>query len=804
MNAKEKSISNSRLDSLDRRGFLKTSYISFAALLTKPGLLSSIPVLSQRKPAVLKKPFNKIILCENASLPHRTAAEAAAHRFDLPLEVSDRIYDKCLNIGSPEFADKHKGCMDLINSAPADINWDAFYQIDENGWIVTGKTPRSAAHAVLSLLDRLECEEPLDFPLRKIRKPVFSSLEMDFDDWSGGFQRMADGFDIEKHIADSARVGMTSFEVNLLPDQVPIQVLERRRWQDKYQWWSIYSPALDMFVESNLNRGTYHRVMLKRNLKKLKDTAAMARAWGLTPTFTAFEPRAWPERLYDHYPELRGARVDNAIFSAEPEYAPDVNHPKVIEHYSEMMKNLLEEVPDLGSLTIWSQDSCAGFPWAEKLYPGANGPIQKRKRPIEETMARFTKALSDSGKDINPDFEIRVCLSWFTENEQPKILASLPEEIGITYTAGSYFGSRTRAEKKVWAPIEQIRSFKKEPHVQVEEVSNPWKPFGPILGPPHPYLTFEMLCNIKNIGKVKDLSLRGGLTTDVFVPNFINNEVIREFQFSGEKMNLEGLLKQRAKAWTNDKREASILFNAWKLCDEALRAHKIQDWTLNFCSGRTMWRRLVRPVVPNQALLTYDDSSYFRYTEYNVGASDPGWVDHMYQGWSRRVRDDEARSYLKECDTVILAKLKKAADNFNTYKRLSDTSRDVRDRILTLYHVFNTDRNIMEVQERIHAALAENREHPEKTKHAKIVKDTVKREIENTRRFKHLIETSPSVLIPVSSGEETVFMIKAPLEHQLERKLLAMERHVNDTPGPWFEELKQPGGWTSDLKSDLY
>ena len=56
----------------------------------------------------------------------------------------------------------------------------------------------------------------------------------------------------------------------------------------------------------------------------------------------------------------------------------------------------------------------------------------------------------------------------------------------------------------------------------------------------------------------------------------------------------------------------------------------------------------------------------------------------------------------------------------------------------------------MEVQERIHAALTENREHPENTKHAKIVKDTVMQEIENTRKFKRLIETSPSVPIPVS------------------------------------------------------
>jgi hypothetical protein len=30
-----------------------------------------------------------------------------------------------------------------------------------------------------------------------------------------------------------------------------------------------------------------------------------------------------------------------------------------------------------------------------------------------------------------------------------------------------------------------------------------------------------------------------------------------------------------------------------------------------------------------------------------------------------------------------------------------------------------------------------------------------------------------------------------------------MEGHMDDPPGPWFDELTQPGGWTSDLRDKL-
>ena len=114
-----------------------------------------------------------------------------------------------------------------------------------------------------------------------------------------------------------------------------------------------------------------------------------------------------------------------------------------------------------------------------------------------------------------------------------------------------------------------------------------------------------------------------------------------------------------------------------------------------------------------------------------------------------------------------------------------------------------TDRNLIEVQEAIHACLAESREHPEASNHRRRIRLAMENELHNTRRFVELLESSPSTLIPVTSWEETTFIHRAPLSHLLKLKLNRMERHMDDPPGPWFDELKQPGGWTSDLRNKL-
>ena len=58
----------------------------------------------------------------------------------------------------------------------------------------------------------------------------------------------------------------------------------------------------------------------------------------------------------------------------------------------------------------------------------------------------------------------------------------------------------------------------------------------------------------------------------------------------------------------------------------------------------------------------------------------------------------------------------------------------------------------------------------------------MKAEIENTEKFITLLDTSKSVLIPTTSGEETVYMYKTPMSNSLKRKVIVMKNHINDEP----------------------
>lgn len=735
-----------------------------------------------------------------APAPYATAGEHAAERLGIEVTGAQAPDPAAINLGPPEFARQIAAAAEALADAPADRTWELVCPTDAGGCVVSGSTPLAAARAMLALVDRLRWGE-MPGRERPLRTRAFRSLAMEFDDWSAGFSRLADGFDIERHAADAVRIGVETLEVNLLSDAVPVQVRERRVYEDMYQWWSIYCAALDMFAESDLNRGTYSREMLARNLERLRGTADLARRWGLTPTFIAFEPRAWPERLFDKYPDLRGARVDCSDYSAEPEYAPDPNHPLVREHYAQMMSRLIEEVPDLGLFSVWSQDSCAGFPWARKLYAGPNGPRGARRRPVEDGVVNLMTALRDAGRAVNPDLQLTVCLSWFIGDEVDAICEALPDDIGVSYTVGAD-RHQPRRGMRDWSTVERIRDHGREPQVQVEEIANPWKPLGPMLGFPFPFLACDQLVDTLRRGEVKDLILRGGVQTEVFVPNFINNEVIRAVATAGEAIDCEALVERCAELWTDSSDEARALLQAWRQCDRVTRYYRVLSWTVTFVSGRTLWRRLIKPLVPNQAMLEYNDFGWFRPFEFSVGETDPAWVDHFFKGWTRMVNDDTAREALANYDTELLPSLRRALEGLDECGELSAIARDLRDRVRCMYHALTTERNLLEAQERIHAALAEDREYPNRTAHAERVREVIRDEMQNARRFRDLLKESPSTLIPATSCIETTFMMRAPLWYLMDLKLQAMERHINDAPGPWFPELEQPGGWTSDLQSE--
>ncbi len=450
--------------------------------------------------------MRKIILSE-ALASYKDGIEIIARKLGHEYEISSDADYSCINVCTLEEAKKNAEFASFAAGKGEDVRWHIIYKTTQGGYIVCGDRKVDVIHAILKCLDRYD-EDTKEYNVSR-----FNRLYENFDDFYGGFARAADDFDLEIHMLDTVRAGVENFEINTLYDDIPIQIREREHKNDVYPWWCTYCPGLDMFYESKLFRGIHKENMLSDNRKNLLKNARLAKALGLKPVFTTFESRLIPERFFRKYPELRGARVDYDAYSAVPEYGLDPTHPLVLEHFSEMLSQLMEDVPELALFEIWSQDSCASFPWADCSYMKRNGPLRLLPKDFHEIVNPLLIELRDTAAKYNKETKINLNLDWvFSDREKEDISVNLPEGVGLTFSFTSLYREDLPYEAK-------LRELGDE-YVQyiTNGIGHDWKLFAPLVGFPFPRETFNHLNSV--IEKdVHNFTLRGGLCTEAFVPD---------------------------------------------------------------------------------------------------------------------------------------------------------------------------------------------------------------------------------------------------------------------------------------------
>ena len=697
--------------------------------------------------------------------------------------ISEGIDENSINILKLEEAKANKDFADFINDVN-DERWHAIFKLSEGGFIVCGDRKIDCMHALLKVLDRA------DEDLKEYNVSKFKRLYENFDDFYGGFARAADDFDLEIHMIDTVRAGVESFEVNTLYDDIPIQVRERGHKDDVYFWWCTYCPGLDMFYESKLFRGVHKETMLEKNRNNLKNNARLANALGLAPVFTTFEPRCVPERFFMKYPELRGARVDYDAYSAAPEYGLDPTHPLVLEHFSEMIAMLMEDVPELALFEIWSQDSNASFPWADRTYMKSNGPLRLFNKDFHEIVNPLLTTLSNTAKKYNKDTRVNLNLDWvFSDREKRDVMNNLPENVGVTFNFTSYasgaddFGIGDASDYKA-----KIEERLEDAQFITHGVAHDWKTFAPLVGFPYPKSTYNHLLKVVE-SKVPNFTLRGGLCTRAFVPDYINNEIIREIKYN-DIADFDAFLNKQAFRFTKSEKEAEALVKVWALCDKfyedlplAKKDPETGDmmyWACSlFVSARTLFRKLFWPVVPNQKILTFNETRYYKPYMFYTYETDPSWVDMSCFNFMQQTSDAVLKHAAKFCEEVLIPELEQAIKLIEDLgENISAHMVDLKDRLSAMKHMIISDKALIKVQYLTHMADKTD----DKAEIKKLIQDEMKAEIENTEKFITLLDTSKSVLIPTTSGEETVYMYKTPMSNSLKRKVIVMKNHINDEP----------------------
>ena len=638
-----------------------------------------------------------------------------------------------------------------------------------------------------------------------VTKPTFKHLRPAYDSLLNNHARTAKDFDPEDHIREMARLGYTHVEVNGFGTAFPY---ERAQPGELLYLFYTYCPALDQFVYSKLNKGIYPYDYLQANLNKLVRSAELAKKYGLRAGILSFEPRSVPDELLERYPMLRGARVDHPLRSFRPRYNLCTSHPVVLDHYREMMEKIMEAAPNIDYMTIWSNDSGAGFEYTASLYVGRNGggyEIREWKNDDEiveaaaNNIIRFMKNLRTAGRKTNPDFRCILRNETFYA-EQNHLRANLEPglEVETSTLATKGFDLGYQHPKYDWAKdfmftglhnqfadkerpfLDAIEEKGSNAHIYLSH-GNFWN-MEPIKAVPYPKLLWEKLRDLRQ-QRVSHISAITGTTSESFAPYNINQEVTRSFQNEPD-LPLDAVLRRAAIRWTGEE-DADQLLKAWEFVDESYRSYPPPVSVLSFWSN--WYRILVRPFVPNFEALSEADRAY--YEDFHLGHA------------NNRVRVDLRREinfdfctpeYANKCRHAIfenvLPPLEQAIEIARLRRDRAPAQSELRtvwathyDRFYSMKNWFRTQKNVAAWIEGVHGYI-ESDDPKEKQRCRDLTRSTVLDEKANAKNFLDHVRSAETDWMIQSEVSETTFIYGDNFAELLEKKISLMEGRENDEP----------------------
>jgi hypothetical protein len=636
-------------------------------------------------------------------------------------------------------------------------------------------------------------------------QPAFGWNRSCYDIFLTQEARIQRGLNRDTYVRRLAASGYTHVEVNGLAYPMGLETGPKG---EVYPMFYTYCPALDQFVDSSLNRGLYPPYYLSANLAFLKRNAALARKYGLVPGLLCFEPRSVPEEFFARYPMLRGARVDHPFRSFKPRYTMTLAHPLVRDHYAEMLRRLLDEVPDLGFLTIWTNDSGSGFEHTTSLYVGRNGgPYMVREWRDHAAIARiagehallFFRALRDAARAVSPGFRVITRLESFM-GEHDTLWGGLGDGVEVEtnslvargwampYTHPRYPDShsinggtvfQTAFDDRERTLLADLRGRSATAHFYT--AVGPHQMFAPLIGVPYPRLAHERLSLLHRNG-VRELSQVGGTCPPELAPFNVNHEILRRFQFD-PGMDIDAEIARLARAWAGDEPAASLV-EAWRLAEEAVISFP-NICTLYSTIGFAWYRLWARPFVPNiEAIPAAERAYYERFmctTPHN-----PNNVDLSRDVLFRLVEPAQAAKDVERMDAnvwppldaaiAILEPLAAAASEIARPGVITDQLV----RLTALRCWLETQRNLAAWVAAVYGWM-EATDSAGQAGHRARLADAIDREMANSRRLQALCDSPVEFMATTDLGESPLIHGRN-LRQLLATRLALMERHKHDEP----------------------
>ena len=694
---------------------------------------------------------------------------------------------------------------ELAKINPPDGKDWSFIKLNKDG---SGEIIVSKSHLLFStwcyLFEYLKNNSIDDYANGKLLEMGFLWNRPVFDCCLTQVDRTARNFDWKTHIKEYARMGCSHVEVNSLstPHGMEPQVL-----YEVLPVFYTYCACADQFVHSKLNDGCYPREYLSSNLALMKKYSEEALKYGMTPGMHSFEPRSVPDSLLQKYPMLRGARVDHPFRSLKPRYNLSISHPFVRMHYKELFQTLLKEIPELGYLSIVTNDSGAGFEFTRSLYVGANGGaylIREWNTPDDVAKAagknamRFFNLVKDAASEINPDFRVMLRLEPFGD-ERKYILEGLKDRIdveGVSFhsqgydpnyfhemyedvaVSGSAWQTKFNAEEKIFMDSLEEKGSRAHAIYSYGLMAN----FDPLLGIPFPWMVYEKLSALHQAG-AKYIVNTGGSHPPSLAPWCTNREIVKLFQHN-PTLNVNDSIKQIATNWVGSE-FADDLYHTWELVQKSIRAYPQAG--LYSMTGMDWYRLWSRPIIPNIEAISEKDREYYERFLLST-PNNPNRVDLDKDVLFELTGKELAEKNYKRIDANVLPALKIAitflSDVINKSKdacKANNVFNDLHDRLRALQCWIVTQRNTQAWIAGVHGYLQADNDFIKKEYKA-VLKEMVLSEIENTKVLLELWNTSDTDFIVISDKGESVHILGENFGEHLQKKIELMQGHENDDP----------------------
>ncbi|QYM78689.1 hypothetical protein K0B96_15510 [Horticoccus luteus] len=634
------------------------------------------------------------------------------------------------------------------------------------------------------------------------------SFSMNRPIWDGSFAqywKSNRGFSPEQYAATLAEAGFTHLEVNSLQASFPYEDSVPGEY---YSQFYTYCPGFNHFIDTPLTRGFWPAQYLDANLERLQNLAALARKYGLKPSVCLYEPRSLPERFFQRYPTLRGARIDHPFRSRLPRYTMAQDHPVVKHHFRLATQALMKAVPDLDAMSIWTNDSGGGFEHTASLYIGRNGgPYMIREWRSADKIAEasgksigaFLRNVRGAAAEVNPDFQLSLRIEPFKMEhdhlkselgrgvhwEGPSMLArgyalpySHPHYADQQGVAGGMFHCQMDPREKPELAKERAQGI--EP-ILTYSPGPVWNQ-EPLIGIPWPRMIHARLSQLKEIGA--DLvSAMGGLANTTATPFWPNPAAIRAAQFTPER-SIDDVLTDEAVRFAGTT-HGPALAKAWALFEEAVTWQPIVPL---FCGFGFCWQRTWdRPLVPDIEAIPAADRFYYErhgcFQHNNPGVNDLG-KDVLFNLITRESADKMVPRFDKnlfpriaKTEKFIAGVLAKCGDDAQATAAFAD----LRDRIRAYRHWAVTLRSVAAWCSGVYGYL-ESKTAAQKKAHEKFLQAAIDLEIDNARGLLDHFEHSPTEFMVVSATGENTFIYGKNFGEHLRAKIRLMEKYRHKKP----------------------